>query len=298
MTDILIASVGFGLITVAILSLASAGLTLQFSVTGVLNLAYADVMTVAGFAALGFNQLLGWSIWATMPIGGLVGAVLSVALNRVVLQPLLRRGTNVFGMLIATLALSLVIWNLVLAIVRPGFFHFGMPEPTVHRFLGQILTTTQILFMVTAAAVLIGVHLLLQRTKLGKAMRAVAANPDLARASGVPARRVVDLTWLISGFLGGIAGVVLFAGVPAFDTSTARGITVVILATVILGGVGNVYGTLFAALLIGLTGEMVATVFAPEWRDVLALVVIIGVLLFRPQGIVRDITGGRQVAPA
>jgi len=298
MTDILIASIGFGLITVAILSLASAGFTLQFSVTGVLNLAYADVMTVAGFGALVLNQQLGWSIWMTVPFGGLVGGLLSVVLNRSILQPLLRKGTSMFGMLIASLALSLVIWNLMLAFVRPGFFHYDMPPAVVHRFLGQILTTNQLLFMGLAATVLLAVHLILRRSKLGKAMRAVAANPDLARSSGIPSRRVVDITWFISGFLGGVAGVVLFAGVPAFDTSTARGITVIILATVILGGVGNVYGALLAALVIGLTSEIVATVFAPEWRDVLALVVLIGVLLVRPQGIVRDVTGGREVAAA
>ena len=129
-------------------------------------------------------------------------------------------------------------------------------------------------------------------------MRAVAANPDLARASGIPSRRVVDVTWLISGFLGGIAGVVLFAGVPAFDTSTARSLTVLILATVILGGVGNVYGALLAALIIGISSEMVATLLAPEWRDVIALMIIVGVLIVRPEGIIRDVTGGRAVAAA
>ena len=139
MIDILIASIGFGLITVAILALAATGFTLQFSVTGVLNLAYADVMTVAGFAALALNQWWGWPVWAAIPVAGAVAAIISFGLNRAVLQPLLRRGTSVFGMLIATLALSLVIWNLVLAIVRPGFFHYEMPEPEVHRFLGQIL---------------------------------------------------------------------------------------------------------------------------------------------------------------
>lgn len=298
MIDILIASIGFGLITVAILALAATGFTLQFSVTGVLNLAYADVMTVAGFAALALNQWWGWPVWAAIPVAGAVAAIISFGLNRAVLQPLLRRGTSVFGMLIATLALSLVIWNLVLAIVRPGFFHYEMPEPEVHRFLGQILTTNQLIFMAVAAIVLIGVHLLLQRTKLGKAMRAVAANPDLARASGIPSRRVVDVTWLISGFLGGIAGVVLFAGVPAFDTSTARSLTVLILATVILGGVGNVYGALLAALIIGISSEMVATLLAPEWRDVMALMIIVGVLIVRPEGIIRDVTGGRAVAAA
>jgi branched-chain amino acid transport system permease protein/neutral amino acid transport system permease protein len=297
MLEILLASIGFGLITVSVLSLAAVGFTMQFSVTGVLNLAFTDVMTISGFAALALNQGMGLSIWATLPIAGIVGALLSVLINRVVLQQLLRRGTNVFGMLIATLALSLVLWNLLLAVVRPGFFRYDVPQPTIFRFAGQILTSNQLLVMGLAACILVAVHLILRKSKLGKAMRAVAANPDLARASGIPARRIVDVAWAISGFLGGVAGVALFMGVPVFDTTTSRGILVVILAVVMLGGVGHVYGALAAAVMIGLSSELVATLWAPEWRDVFALAVLVAVLLLRPQGIVRDIAS-RQVAPA
>jgi branched-chain amino acid transport system permease protein/neutral amino acid transport system permease protein len=297
MLEILLASIGFGLITVSVLSLAAVGFTMQFSVTGVLNLAFTDVMTISGFAALALNQGMGLSIWATLPIAGIVGALLSVLINRVVLQQLLRRGTNVFGMLIATLALSLVLWNLLLAVVRPGFFRYDVPQPTIFRFAGQILTSNQLLVMGLAACILVAVHLILRKSKLGKAMRAVAANPDLARASGIPARRIVDVAWAISGFLGGVAGVALFMGVPVFDTTTSRGILVVILAVVMLGGVGHVYGALAAAVMIGLSSELIATLWAPEWRDVFALAVLVAVLLLRPQGIVRDIAS-RQVAPA
>jgi branched-chain amino acid transport system permease protein/neutral amino acid transport system permease protein len=295
--DILVASLGFGLITASILALAAVGFTLQYSVTGVFNLAYVDVMTLSGFGALLANQA-GVSIWVAFVCAAAVGAVLCLAINRAVLQPLLRRGTGSFGMLIATLALSLVLWNGLLAIVRPGFFSYDMPPVEVHRFLGQILTSNQLVIMALAAVVLLSVHLLLRRTRLGKAMRAVSANPDLARASGIPSRRIVDVVWLISGALAGIAGVALLASIPAFDTATARGLLPLILATVILGGVGNVYGALAAALIIGISSELVAALYAPQWRDVLALVLLIVVLLFRPEGLVRDAARGRSVAPA
>jgi branched-chain amino acid transport system permease protein/neutral amino acid transport system permease protein len=298
MGEILLASIGFGVITVSILSLASVGFTLQFSVTGVLNLAYADVMTIAGFSAWVLNHTFGWTIWATIPVAGLVAGLLSVLINRAVLQPLMRRGTGMFGMLIATLALSLILWNGLLAVVRPGFFFYDLPPVTVYRFLGQILTSSQLILMGLAGVTLLAVHLVLTRSKLGKAMRGVAANPDLARVSGIPSRQVVDTAWFISGFLGGMAGVALFASLPVFDTTTARGLLVFILATVILGGVGNVYGALAGAVVIGISSEMVAALASPQWRDVLALVVLVVILLIRPQGIVRDVTGAREVAPA
>jgi len=295
--DILIASVGFGLITASILALAAVGFTLQYSVTGIFNLAYVDVMTIAGFAALLAN-LSGLPVWPSFAVAAVAGALVCFVLNRAVLQPLLRRGTGAFGMLIATLAVSLVLWNGLLAIVRPGFFSLDMPPVTVHRFLGQILTSDQLIIMALAAAALLATHLLLRRSRLGKAMRAVSANPDLARASGIPSRRIVDVVWLLSGALAGLAGVALFASIPAFDTGTARGFLPLILATVILGGVGNVYGALAAALVLGISSELVAAVYAPQWRDVLALVVVIVVLLLRPEGIVRDAARGRAVAPA
>lgn len=295
--DILVASVGFGLITASILALAAVGFTLQYSVTGVFNLAYVDVMTISGFGALLANQA-GVPAWLAFAVAAAVGGLFCVAMNRAVLQPLLRRGTGSFGILIATLALSLVLWNGLLAIVRPGFFSYDMPPVTVHRFLGQILTSNQLVIIGLAAAALLATHLLLRRSRLGKAMRAVSANPDLARASGIPSRRIVDIVWLVSGALAGLAGAALFASIPAFDTATARGLLPLILATVILGGVGHIYGALAAALIVGISSEVVAALYAPQWRDVLALVLLVAVLLVRPQGLVRDATGGRAVAPA
>src|SRR5437868_6684200 len=107
-------ALGFGLVTASILALAAVGFTLQFGVTNVFNLAYAEVMSVAGFIALMLNDL-GFSIWLAMVGGAAAAAVLSYAINAAVLQPFLRRGTKPWGLVIITIALALIIENTVLA---------------------------------------------------------------------------------------------------------------------------------------------------------------------------------------
>jgi branched-chain amino acid transport system permease protein/neutral amino acid transport system permease protein len=213
-----------------------------------------DVMTFSAFIALTLNRA-GVNIWLTVPFAGLSGAIISFLINRGILQPMLRRGTGLFGMMITTIAISLIIWNGVLTIVRPGYFHYELPKEITYRFAGQILTATQLITIGIALIAIIIVNALLRYTKLGKSMRAVAENPDLARASGIPSRRVVDLTWIISGFLCGIAGVILCINLPVFSTVTARGLLIVILASVVLGGVGNPYGAILGALTLGISSE-------------------------------------------
>ena len=292
MLDILIASIGFGIATAAILTIAAVGFTLQFSVTNIFNLAFADVMTFSAFIAFALNRA-GMNIWLTVPIAGIGGAIISFLINRGILQPMLRRGTGLFGMMITTIAVSLIIWNGILTIVRPGYFHYLLPKEITFRFAGQILTATQLITIGIALVAMIIINMLLRYTKLGKSMRAVAENPDLARSSGIPSRQVVDLTWIISGFLCGIAGAILCINLPVFSTVTARGLLIVILASVVLGGVGNPYGAILGALILGISSELIAAVFAPQWKDVFSFVILVLILLVRPQGIIPGNSAGK-----
>lgn len=282
--SLLVPAIGFGIIAGSTLSVAAVGFTLQFSVTGVFNLAYASVMAVSMFVALWFTQL-GLNVWLTLPLAGLAASVLSVALNLGVIAPLVRRGIPMTGMVIATIAASLVIANLLLAVVRPGFSTYGTTQPTVYRFLGQIITSTQLQLLAISIGLMILVRLILVGTRLGKSMRAVASNEDLARSCGVNSPLVINLTWALSGFLGGVSAVIIGMSVSVFSTTTAQSFLVLILAAAILGGIGNPYGAMVGALTLGIAAELLAVVFAPQWKDVLALVVVIAVLLIRPQGI-------------
>ncbi len=289
------AAVGFGLITASILSIAAVGFTLQFSVTNILNLAYGDIMTACAFAAYLVNRL-GVNIWISLVVAALFGAVFSMLLNRFVYFQFVRRGTRLFGMIIVTIAMSLVIQNVLLAIFRPTFFSYHTSPGASYHFGGMIFTASQLGIMGIAVVAMLGVHLISTRTKLGKAMRATATNPGLARSCGIATDQVIDVAWLLSGALCGVAGVVLVLNTATFSEVTGATFLVPVIAAAILGGIGQPYGAMLGALTIGVAGEVAATVISPSYKDVVAFGILILVLLVRPQGILSEVASAKEVA--
>ena len=267
---------------------------MQFGVTNILNLAFGEVMAASGFVALMVSRS-GLSIWVSMAIAAVFGAVLSYLLNRAVFLPFLRRGTRLFGMVIVTVAVGLIIENAILAITGPNFFSYSLPEVSTYNVGPMILTANQIAIMGIAVIAMLAIHGLLRYTKLGMAMRATASDASLARGCGIRTHRIVDVAWLASGALAGIAGVALFINTTSFTSATANSFLVVIVSAAILGGVGQPYGAMLGALVIGLTSEIAAAFINPSYKNVVAFVILVVVLLFRPQGILAEIATQREV---
>jgi branched-subunit amino acid ABC-type transport system permease component len=293
--DQLIPAFGFGLITASILAIAAVGFTLQFSVTNILNLAYGDIMTACAFAAYLVNHA-GVNIWISLVVGALFGAVFSMLLNRFVYFGFVKRGTRLFAMIIVTIAVSLIIQNVLLAIFRPTFFSYQASQGPSYHLGSMVFTASQLAIMAIALVAMVCVHLLLTQTQLGRAMRATATNPGLARSSGIPTDHVIDAAWLLSGALCGIAGVALVLNTATFSETTGAAFLVPIIAAAVLGGIGQPYGAMLGALTIGVAGEMAATLISPSYKDVVAFVILIVVLLVRPQGILSEIASAKEVA--
>ena len=134
---------------------------------------------------------------------------------------------------------------------------------------------------------MLGIHLLLSRTKLGKAMRAMSDNQDLALVSGIDNDRITTFTWLVSGFLAGLAGAALALDTTSFQPLFGNEFLFVVFSAMILGGVGSPYGAMLGALVIGLVTEMSAVVLSSAFKDDIAFAVLILILLLRPQGLMR-----------
>lgn len=290
-------SIGFGLVTASILALAAVGFTLQFGITNILNLAYGDVMTAAAYIGWVVNHH-GGSIAVSLLAGAGFGAISSFLLNRLIYTPFLRRGTNLFGMVIVTLSVGVIIQNALLAIGGATFFSYQFNQGSTVHPLGFDLSTSQLVIMTIAVVGMIVVQLLLSQTRLGKAMRATAANRSLAQASGIATDRVVDAAWLISGVLCGLAGVVLVLNTSAFQSTTGSEFLVVIIAAAMLGGVGRPTGAMLGALALGLVTEISAAFISPSYKELFAFVVLVIVLLVRPTGILSQFAGGSREATA
>jgi branched-chain amino acid transport system permease protein/neutral amino acid transport system permease protein len=291
----LLPAIGFGLVTASILAVAGVGFTLQFGVTNILNLAYGDIMTAAAFIAYLVTSA-GVSVWLALVAGAAFGGIFSVVLNRALYTPFVRHGTRLFGMIIVTISVSLIVQNGLQAIFGASFFSLNMPRPAPIHVAGMVFTTVQFAIIGIAVAAMLLVHLLLRYTKLGKAMRATASDPELARNCGIATDRVIDLAWALSGTLCGLAGVILVMNVTAFTDTTGSQFLIPVVAVAVLGGIGQPYGAMLGALIIGIASEVAAAVISPDYKNVVAFVILVIVLLARPQGILSEIATRKEVA--
>jgi branched-subunit amino acid ABC-type transport system permease component len=290
-------SLGFGIITASILAIASVGFTLQFGATNIFNLAYGDTMTASAFIGyLVTEQHLG--LWAALGAGGAFGGVFSVLLNRLIYTPFIRRGTRLFGMIIVSIAVSLIISNVLQAMGGANFYSLAI-SPGRTLPLGPFdFTAIQLVIVGIAVAAMLAVHVLLQYTKLGRAMRATATNATLARNCGIRTDLVIDMVWLLSGILCGTGGVALVANITSFDYGTGQQFIILILTAAVLGGVGQPYGAMVGALVIGVASEVSAAIISPEYKELVAFIILVVVLLMRPQGIFSEIAEQKEVVAA
>jgi branched-chain amino acid transport system permease protein/neutral amino acid transport system permease protein len=292
--QLFVASLGFGLVTASILAIASVGFTLQFGVTNILNLAYGSLMTASAFVAYVFTHA-GLGIWPTMAMCAVFGAAASTLLNRAVYAPYIRRGTRLFGMIIVTISVGLVVQYTLQAIWGAEFVSLRLPGTSSYHLGAMTFTGLQLGIMAVAVAAMAAVHTLLRYTKLGKAMRATAADPVLARSCGIATDRVIDVTWLLSGALCGLAGVVLVMNVTSFTTTAGASFLIPIVAAAILGGVGQPYGAMLGAVVIGVSSEVAAGLISPTYKDMVAFLILVVFLLIRPQGLLAEIATQKEV---
>jgi branched-subunit amino acid ABC-type transport system permease component len=290
-----VAAVGFGIVTASILALAAVGFTLQFGVTNVLNLAYGSVMTGTAFIAYLVAEA-GAGLAVTLLVGAAFGAVASAALNRIVFSPFIRRGAGPFGLIVVAISVSIMIENGLLAFIGPGFFSLPFQQGQPLHFGAMVFTPVELLIIGLSVVAMLAVHGLLSYTRIGKAMRATAADAVLARGSGVATGRIIDLGWLISGALCGLAGVTLVLNVATFDTTTGTTFLVPIIAAAVLGGVGQPYGAMLGALVVGLATQISVVFILPEYNSAVAFAILIVVLMVRPQGILSEIASSRELA--
>jgi len=286
--SLFLASLGFGLVTAAVLAIAAVGFTMQFAVTDVLNLAYGAVMIASAFVAYALNQA-GVNVWIGLLAAAAAGAVGSVLLNQGIYTPFQRRigdaARSRITLVIVSLGMTLIIEFGLQAIVGGTSVSYTMSQGPTVKAGGLVLTAVQFVIIGLAVVVMAAVHGLLRYTKLGKAMRATSANRSLARNCGIRTGRIVTVTWAVTGALCGIAGTVFAINNGSFGATSADLFLVVILAAVFLGGPGSAYGAMLGALIIGLATEISAAYITPSYKDVVAFGILLIMMTVRPGGL-------------
>jgi branched-chain amino acid transport system permease protein len=276
----LVSGLNFGLLV----ALAAIGITLIFGTTGLNNFAHGEMVTFGGILSWVFAVLLGLNIFIAIPIVVILGAAFGYLQDTVLWKPLRKRGVKLVQAMIVSIGLALLLRYFYLFNVGGDTktMNVGLSDAVV---LGPVrITTGSILSMVLSVVVLVGVALFLTRTRIGKATRAVSDNAALAAASGIDVDRIIRIVWVIAGGLAALAGVMLAL---YRQVSWDMGFQVLLLmfAAVTLGGLGSAYGALVGSIVVGLFVELSTLVIPADLKYAAALIVLIFVLLLRPQGI-------------
>ena len=283
------------------LAMASIGLSLIYGTTGLVNFAHAEMVTWGGLSTYFWNfyGLAGVAgVLAPLPgpfgdgvnlvyaivLGMISGGVLGYLLDRTLFRTLRRQGVSLIAQLVITIGLSILLRYLFL------YFFTGRSR-TFRDFSAQTavsfgpveLPPKDIIAMSVSVAVLIGIGLLLTRTQIGKAMRAVADNRDLAESSGIDVQKVISSVWVYGAAAATLGGAFFALDQVSWDFGFRT--LLLIFAAVTLGGLGTAYGALLGAILIGLTINLSTIVLDPELKNMIALLVMVVVLLVRPQGL-------------
>ncbi len=277
-------SLGFGVVTASIIAIGAMGFTLQFGLTNVLNLSFGSLMTVGGFVAY-LAESAGINVWIGLVLGGLAGAASTLIIGKTIFKVYARRGTRLFEMVMVTLALALIIEYAVDAISRDQIYQLTFPQGATFNIGAISITAAQLAIVIIGIGIFIALEAMLKLTRLGKALRAMAVDPSLARSCGIPTDRIINTTWLVSGFLCGVAGVVFVINALSVDSYTGTLFLPSVLAAAILGGVGSPGGAIVASLVLGVVTELVAAAGGSAYSTVAAFGVLVVVLLSRPSGV-------------
>ena len=282
-----------GLVFSLLLAMASLGLSMIFGTTGLVNFAHGELVTFGAMAAFAIDQLPGTvnlgGVNITMISGIITAVVLSTffgwAQDKALWAPLRRKGVGLIAAMIVSIGFSILLRNVFqyfAGAANHNYSQWTSPSPWE---IGPILITPKdVGVIVLSTIVLVLVSLGVQRTRIGKATRAVADNPALASSTGINVDRVIAVVWAVGAGLAGLSGVLL-GMTQGFDYQIGFKILLLVFAAVVLGGLGSVWGALVGSFIIGIFIE-VSTLFIPaELKFVGALVVLILVLLFRPQGL-------------
>ncbi|MEL6494463.1 MAG: branched-chain amino acid ABC transporter permease [Cyanobacteria bacterium J06623_7] len=275
-----------GIAVGSILALAAIGLTLTYGILKLSNFAHGDFMTLGAYLTW-LSNAAGLNIWLAM-IAGAVGTIIAMLIAEYLLwKPMRDRRASDTTLIIISIGLALFIRNGILLLYGGSNQRYQLPIVRALEFGDLRIAYYRLVVVGLAIAAIIALHLILQNTKMGKAMRAVADNLDLARVSGIDVEQVVLFTWVIAGALTAFAGS-MYGLIAVVRPNMGWFLILPMFASVILGGIGNVYGAIAGAFIIGIAQEVSVPLLGSEYKLGVALAIMVIILLVRPQGLFKS----------
>lgn len=274
-----------GLVSGSYFAVGAIGLTLVYGTLKFVNFAHGDMLTFGAYTAFLVNVTLGAPLVLSLLAAVVATAALAVATERLMWRPMRAKRAGLLQLLLMAIGLAFLLRNGIQFVAGTEPRRLDVDVTSSIAFLGLRIGQTELIVVVTGLIVLVLVAVLLRSTMLGKQMRALSDNFDLAEVTGIDTDRTVIAIWVLAGATAGLAGVLLAAAIGSFTPNIGFFLLLSLFAAVILGGIGNVYGALVGGLLIGLVQEWSTLIVDPRWKVAVGFLVLILALVVRPQGL-------------
>ena len=276
-------SVGSGIAVAAILALSAVAFTLEYAVSRVVNLAHGEILTIGAYSAYVGENNFHQNLYVCAVIATVFGALGAMALNFSLIERF--RNQKPLSTLIATLGDSLILQNVVLIGFGGASVSYSFAQGSILHVGPFLWTVLTIKVMVSAVVVAVLIYLLLQKTRLGKALRAISQNRELAQVSGIPARLVVMQTWAVAGAISGFAGFLYGETIGTITPTVGNGFLLLSITAAVGGGLGRPYPTLGGAVVLGLVMSIASTYTSSAYQLVIAFGFLVVMLLVKPNGL-------------
>ena len=289
-----------GLVLASVIVLGAVGLSMIYNILRFANFAHGEVVAVGAYFSLAIVTLIGagvgsigpiafgWPLLVSLPISILITAAIILVVDALVFRQLRNKNATRITLIMAAFGLSLMGRSLITLIAGgdPKYYEFSIRK-VFELFPGAKISPDELVVMGIAAAAVVALYFYLSRTIMGKSMRAVAENPVLARINGIDTRQVIRWTWIIGTAFATVAGTLL-GHIEQLRPEMGFDLLLFMFAALILGGVGNVYGTVLGAILIGLIDSLSVAIGLSSYRAAVVFMVIMVILLVRPQGLLGE----------
>ncbi|AEA00664.1 MULTISPECIES: branched-chain amino acid ABC transporter permease [Aerococcus] len=268
----------------SIYALMALGYTMVYGIIGLINFAHGDIYMVGAFVGFTLITNVGMGVFPALILAMLFTAVLGVIIERVAYKPL--RGATRIAALITAIGVSMLLQNVMIFLRGPEVRAFPADLPDWSLQLGSFtINSQQILILAVTIILMIALQVIVQKTKLGQAMRAVSVDPDAAQLMGINANTIISFTFLIGSALAGAAGVLV--GIYYNSISPLMGVNIgtKTFVAAVVGGIGSIPGAVLGGLIIGIVETFVSMIGLSTWKDAAVYIILIIILLVKPTGL-------------
>jgi len=272
----------------AIYTLVALGFNLIYGATKFFNLAHGIMAAIGGYAVFYFAKTLGLDVYVAIILGVALACLVGFGLDKFIYLPLRRRKASSMVLFVASLGAMTVLQAIIAILFSSQFKTLSQNVGTQKLFtiLGGVITQTQLVILLSAALVMAGLVALLYKTQFGKAVRAISDDEEVARIIGINTNKIIGYVFFIGSAIAGLTGILV-----GFDVGIEpkMGLSLLLKGVIasIVGGVGNIYGGVLGAFLLGFVENFGIWKISGEWKDAIAFALLITFLIFRPRGIMN-----------